>query len=96
MCTCALYKRENLKQNKQKKEEAAQAAPSKMVCCSGHQHMGPLANFGVWGKGSARKGDRMTSCRDRLELAEVRQNLAPSAECRQGLLVLPLASSNCG
>ena len=24
------------------------------------------------------------------------QNLAPSAECRQGLLVLPLASSRCG
>ena len=24
------------------------------------------------------------------------ENLAPSAECRQGLLVLPLASSHCG
>ena len=27
---------------------------------------------------------------------EMEPNLAPSAECRQGLLVLPLASSRCG
>ena len=31
-----------------------------------------------------------------LRLYECAGNLAPSAECRQGLLVLPLASSHCG
>ena len=30
------------------------------------------------------------------EAQQVAVNLAPSAECRQGLLVLPLASSRCG
>ena len=38
---------------------------------------------------SAASGDEVVS-------AAVTRNLAPSAECRQGLLVLPLASSHCG